>query len=94
MKAGYRLIDTANDYGNEHMIGEALQELFSRGVVTRDQLFIQSKLWNANHRCRNRFLFFWRENEVFYFADFLTFSPSSGTPTTGAGTGFIFGGKF
>ncbi len=57
MKAGYRLIDTANDYGNEHMIGEALQELFTRGVVTRDQLFIQSKLWNANHRCRNRFLF-------------------------------------
>jgi aryl-alcohol dehydrogenase-like predicted oxidoreductase len=50
VKAGYRLIDTANDYGNEHMIGEALQELFSRGVVTRDQLFIQSKLWNANHR--------------------------------------------
>jgi diketogulonate reductase-like aldo/keto reductase len=50
LKAGYRLIDTANDYGNEHMIGEALQELFSRGVVTRDQLFIQSKLWNANHR--------------------------------------------
>jgi diketogulonate reductase-like aldo/keto reductase len=50
LKTGYRLIDTANDYGNEHMIGEALQELFSRGVVKREDLFIQSKLWNANHR--------------------------------------------
>ena len=90
MKAGYRLIDTANDYGNEHMIGEALQELFSRGVVTRDQLFIQSKLWNANHRFRNRF-YFWREILVFYFADFLTFSPSSGTPTTGGNRFFLAG---
>ncbi len=64
MKAGYRLIDTANDYGNEHMIGEALQELFSRGVVTRDQLFIQSKLWNANHRWGNRFYFL---REILFF---------------------------
>ena len=50
VEAGYRLIDTANDYGNEHMIGEALQELFRRGVVKREDLFIQAKLWNANHR--------------------------------------------
>ena len=28
VKAGYRLIDCANDYDNEHVIGEALQELF------------------------------------------------------------------
>ena len=41
VKAGYRTIDCANDYDNEHVIGEALQELFREGVVTREELFIQ-----------------------------------------------------
>merc|ERR1712110_478884 len=50
VKAGYRLIDCANDYDNEHVIGEALQELFKEGVVKREELFIQAKLWNSNHR--------------------------------------------
>jgi alcohol dehydrogenase (NADP+) len=50
VKAGYRLIDCANDYDNEHVIGEALQELFREGVVKREDLFIQAKLWNSNHR--------------------------------------------
>merc|ERR1719500_2190175 len=50
VKAGYRLIDCANDYDNEHVIGEALQELFSSGAVKREELFIQAKLWNSNHR--------------------------------------------
>merc|ERR1711936_785693 len=50
VKAGYRMIDCANDYDNEHVIGEALQELFKEGVVKREELFIQAKLWNSNHR--------------------------------------------
>jgi len=50
VKAGYRTIDCANDYDNEHVIGEALQELFKEGVVKREELFIQAKLWNSNHR--------------------------------------------
>ena len=41
VKAGYRTLDCANDYDNEHVIGEALQELFREGVVTREELFIQ-----------------------------------------------------
>ena len=36
-----RFIDCANDYDNEHVIGEALQELFAEGTVTREELFIQ-----------------------------------------------------
>eukprot|EP01013_Petalomonas_cantuscygni_P020611 TRINITY_DN3916_c0_g1_i1.p1 TRINITY_DN3916_c0_g1~~TRINITY_DN3916_c0_g1_i1.p1 ORF type:complete len:367 (-),score=51.52 TRINITY_DN3916_c0_g1_i1:295-1395(-) len=50
IRAGYRLIDTANDYNNEHEIGKALKELLDAGEVKREDLFIQSKLWNANHR--------------------------------------------
>ena len=50
VKSGYRMIDCANDYDNEHVIGEALQELFAAGVVKREELFIQAKLWNSNHR--------------------------------------------
>ena len=48
---GYRMIDTANDYGNEPDIGDALVELIEKDkTVKREELFIQSKLWNTNHR--------------------------------------------
>jgi len=50
VKAGYRFLDCANDYDNEHVIGEALQELYAEGIVKRSDLFIQAKLWNSNHR--------------------------------------------
>merc|ERR1719458_1187444 len=50
VKAGYRMLDCANDYDNEHVVGEALRELFAAGIVTREELFIQAKLWNSNHR--------------------------------------------
>lgn len=50
VESGYRGIDCANDYGNEAEIGEALKELFAAGVVKREELFVQAKLWNSNHR--------------------------------------------
>jgi diketogulonate reductase-like aldo/keto reductase len=50
IKGGYRSIDTANDYNNEPEIGQAIKKCIDEGVVTRDELFIQSKLWQANHR--------------------------------------------
>ena len=43
VRAGYRMIDCANDYDNEHVIGEALKEMFEAGVVTREEMFIQVK---------------------------------------------------
>ncbi|NEQ54024.1 MAG: aldo/keto reductase [Leptolyngbya sp. SIO3F4] len=47
--AGYRHIDCAHIYGNEAEIGKALSESFNEGVVTRDQMWITSKLWNDSH---------------------------------------------
>lgn len=50
IKSGYRNIDTANDYNNEAEIGAVLKKCFDEKVVSRDELFVQSKLWNSNHR--------------------------------------------
>ena len=46
--AGYRHFDCASVYGNEREIGEALQRVLGSGV-TREQLWITSKLWNDKH---------------------------------------------
>uniref|UniRef100_A0A8R1I2Q1 Aldo_ket_red domain-containing protein n=1 Tax=Caenorhabditis japonica TaxID=281687 RepID=A0A8R1I2Q1_CAEJA len=44
LDAGYRLIDTAFLYQNEHIIGEVLHEYISSGKVKREELFITTKL--------------------------------------------------
>lgn len=50
VKAGYRLIDCAAVYGNEARIGEVLHRLLEQKAVTRQELFITSKVWNDMHR--------------------------------------------
>jgi alcohol dehydrogenase (NADP+) len=49
LRLGYRHIDCAPIYGNEAEVGQALSESFKEGVVSRDQLWITSKLWNNAH---------------------------------------------
>lgn len=49
LELGYRHIDCASIYGNEAEIGAALAEAIAAGVVTRDALWITSKLWNDCH---------------------------------------------
>ncbi len=49
IKIGYRHIDCALIYGNEPEIGKAITELIEEGVVSRDELWITSKLWNDAH---------------------------------------------
>uniref|UniRef100_A0A914E1P0 NADP-dependent oxidoreductase domain-containing protein n=1 Tax=Acrobeloides nanus TaxID=290746 RepID=A0A914E1P0_9BILA len=47
--AGYRYIDTATGYQNEHIIGEFLEEKFNSGKLKRSDVFITSKLTPINH---------------------------------------------
>lgn len=47
--AGYRHIDCAHVYGNEANIGRALADSFKAGTVTREQMWITSKLWSDCH---------------------------------------------
>ncbi len=49
LKAGYRLLDCAQVYGNEAQIGQVLSRAFHEEIVQRDALFITSKVWNDMH---------------------------------------------
>ncbi len=45
INAGYRLVDTAAMYQTEPEIGRAIKDSIVAGEVTRDQLFIVTKVW-------------------------------------------------
>lgn len=49
IELGYRHIDCAPIYGNEKEIGVAIAECIHEGLVTREDLWITSKLWNDCH---------------------------------------------
>ncbi len=49
IRAGYRHFDSAADYGNEIETGHGIAQAISEGLVTREELWITSKLWNTFH---------------------------------------------
>ena len=49
LNAGYRHIDCAHVYENEHEVGQALKEVFGSGALKREEVFITSKVWNTYH---------------------------------------------
>ena len=53
IKVGYRLFDGAMDYGNEKEVGQGLKKALDEGLVSREELFITSKLWNNYHDPKN-----------------------------------------
>ena len=44
------MVDCAAVYQNEKQIGEVLKKVFQDKVVTEEELFITSKVWNDRHR--------------------------------------------
>lgn len=47
LEIGYRHIDTAAIYGNEDAVGEGIAEFLKNSNVSREELFIVTKVWNT-----------------------------------------------
>ena len=50
LQTGFRHLDAAERYLNEDVVGDAVKQAFNAGTLTREELFVTSKLWNTNHR--------------------------------------------
>src|SRR3954467_9643591 len=50
LEAGFRVLDTAERYRTENEVGDAMQEVFNARKISREEVFIITKLWNTNHR--------------------------------------------
>ena len=48
IKAGYRNIDTAAVYNTEEYVGEAIRQSVNDGTIKRQNMFISTKVWNAD----------------------------------------------
>lgn len=46
--AGYRLFDTAQEYGSEEGLGNALKAAFASGKLKRQDVFVTTKVWVDN----------------------------------------------
>ena len=49
LKDGYRLIDTAQYYGNETGVGKGIQKAIDDGIVTREEVFVTTKVMPSNY---------------------------------------------
>ncbi len=50
LETGYRHIDTAAAYGNEHSVGQAMRD----SGIPREEIFLTTKLWNEDQRRHNQ----------------------------------------
>ena len=48
LKDGYRLIDTARAYNNEEGVGRGIQRAIEEGLVTREEIFVTTKVWDTD----------------------------------------------
>jgi D-xylose reductase len=49
IRAGYRHLDCACDYGNEAEVGHGVRAALAAAACRREELWITSKLWNTYH---------------------------------------------
>ena len=50
LEAGFRHFDAAERYRNEKEVGEALRAGMAAEGISREDVFVTTKLWNSNHR--------------------------------------------
>ncbi len=50
IKSGYRHIDCAPIYANEKEVGDGIRKAMAEGLISRNELWVTSKLWNTAHR--------------------------------------------
>lgn len=50
VEVGYRHFDTASVYNTEEALGEAVGDLINSKLISRDDVFITTKLWCNSHR--------------------------------------------
>ncbi|GIO16482.1 putative oxidoreductase YtbE [Cohnella xylanilytica] len=48
IRFGYRSVDTAAIYGNESGVGQGIREALAENGLSREDLFVTSKVWNAD----------------------------------------------
>lgn len=69
-KAGFRLIDTADNYYNEKDLGESLSQLYTKTPATREELFLVTKISDELYPAgsigggANRGIYFWKNSPV------------------------------
>ena len=49
LRDGYRLIDTARIYGDEAGVGRAIRRAIDEGFVTREEIFVTTKMWTSDY---------------------------------------------
>jgi diketogulonate reductase-like aldo/keto reductase len=72
IEAGYRLIDSSDDYRNEDAIGDGLKKSIAKGLVSRENVFLQAKVSDCDS-----YLDDFRQNA--YFTRNTTWMKSVGT---------------
>ncbi len=48
IRLGYRHLDCATAYQNEDVVGRAITRAINEGLVSREELFVTTKLWNKH----------------------------------------------
>lgn len=82
IECGYRLIDNADCYNNQKGVGIAIKNCIDRGIITRNDIFLTSKVpdWKQGYdetiQCCNNSL---QEMGVEFFDLYLVHSPMRGT---------------
>ena len=49
LRDGYRRIDTARIYGDEAGVGRAIRRAIDEGFVTREEIFVTTKMWTSDY---------------------------------------------